>query len=115
MRAITRDEKATLILNVRNRGTLSVLDAEAVVEVVCAVDTNGARPLATDPLPLHAVGLVTAVKAVEREVLRAARTGARADAVTAFALHPLVDSVSVARRLVDGYVAAHPGLGYLRG
>jgi 6-phospho-beta-glucosidase len=115
MRAIAHDERATLILNVRNRGTLPELDAEAVVEVVCAVDANGARPLATDPLPAHAVGLVTAVKTVEREVLRAARTGARADAVAAFALHPLVDSVSVARRLVDGYVAAHPGLGYLRG
>ncbi|MGQ4511350.1 family 4 glycosyl hydrolase [Streptomyces sp. DW26H14] len=115
MRAIAHDEKATLILNVRNQGTLSALDAEAVVEVPCAVDANGARPLAANPLPLHAVGLVTAVKAVEREVLRASETGARADAVAAFALHPLVDSVSVARRLVDGYVAAHPGLGYLRG
>ncbi|MCF3962295.1 6-phospho-beta-glucosidase [Streptomyces fuscigenes] len=115
MRAIAHDERATLILNVRNRGTLPELDAEAVVEVVCAVDANGATPLAADPLPAHAVGLVTAVKAVERQVLRAASSGERADAVAAFALHPLVDSVAVARRLVDGYVAAHPGLGYLRG
>ncbi|MGW6688185.1 6-phospho-beta-glucosidase [Streptomyces sp. NPDC054961] len=114
MRAIARDERATLILNVRNRGTLAVLDAEAVIEVPCLVDANGAHPVAVDPLPLHAVGLVTSVKAVEREVLAAAAGGSRAAAVKAFALHPLVDSVGVARRLLDGYAAEHPGLGYLR-
>ncbi|WP_330299534.1 6-phospho-beta-glucosidase [Streptomyces sp. NBC_00503] len=114
MRAIARDERATLILNVRNRGTLAALDAEAVIEVPCLVDANGAHPVAVDPLPLHAVGLVTSVKAVEREVLEAAASGSRAAAVKAFALHPLVDSVGVARRLMDGYGAEHRGLGYLR-
>lgn len=113
MRAVARNERTSLILNVRNRTTLSVLDADAVIEVPCLVDANGARPVAVDPLPYHAVGLVTAVKAVERAVLDAADTGSRAAAVMAFALHPLVDSVTVARRLVDGYTKAHPGLGYL--
>ncbi|MFJ8189170.1 6-phospho-beta-glucosidase [Streptomyces sp. NPDC096094] len=114
MRAVARDERATLILNVRNRGTLSVLDADAVIEVPCLVDANGAHPVAVDPLPGHATGLVCAVKAVEREVLTAAGSGSRTAAVRAFALHPLVDSVNVAHRLVDGYTAAHPGLAYLR-
>ncbi|WP_198601841.1 6-phospho-beta-glucosidase [Streptomyces sp. MH60] len=114
MRAVARDERATLILNVRNRGTLSVLDRDAVVEVPCLVDANGAHPMAADPLPDHATGLVCAVKAVERDVLTAAETGSRATAVRAFALHPLVDSVDVAHRLVDGYRAVHPGLAYLR-
>lgn len=114
MRAISRDERATLILNVRNGSTLSVLDAEAVIEVPCLVDANGAHPVGVAPLPLHAVGLVTAVKAVEREVLAAAANGSRAAAVKAFALHPLVDSVGVARRLLDGYASEHPGLSYLR-
>ncbi|POX62799.1 6-phospho-beta-glucosidase [Streptomyces sp. Ru62] len=113
MRAIARDERTTLILNVRNRGTLSVLDGEAVIEVPCFVDANGAHPVAVDPLPDHATGLVCAVKAVEREVLAAAESGSRATAVKAFALHPLVDSVNVARRLVEGYTAVHPGLAYL--
>ncbi|MYS09885.1 6-phospho-beta-glucosidase [Streptomyces sp. SID6041] len=114
MRAIARGERATLILNVRNGTTLSVLDADAVIEVPCFVDANGAHPVAVSPLPYHAVGLVTAVKAVEREVLAAAESGSRATAVKAFALHPLVDSVAVARRLVEGYTAEHPGLAYLR-
>ncbi|MFD0416449.1 6-phospho-beta-glucosidase [Streptomyces sp. NPDC127108] len=113
MRAIARDERATLILNVRNRTTLPELDSDAVIEVPCLVDASGPHPAAVSPLPGHATGLVCAVKAVEREVLAAADSGSRATAVKAFALHPLVDSVSVARRLVDGYRQAHPGLAYL--
>ncbi|MFF8914396.1 6-phospho-beta-glucosidase [Streptomyces sp. NPDC015032] len=113
MRAVARNERTSLILNVRNRTTLSVLDADAVIEVPCLVDANGAHPVAVDPLPYHAVGLVTAVKAVERAVLDAAESGSRAAAVKAFALHPLVDSVTVARRLLDGYLKVHPALAYL--
>ncbi|MEU2244480.1 6-phospho-beta-glucosidase [Streptomyces sp. NPDC018338] len=114
MRAVARNERATLILNVRNGSTLAALDADAVIEVPCFVDANGAHPVSVAPLPYHAVGLVTAVKAVEREVLAAVESGSRATAVKAFALHPLVDSVSVARRLVENYTAEHAGLAYLR-
>ncbi|MEU2180243.1 6-phospho-beta-glucosidase [Streptomyces thermolilacinus] len=113
MRAVARDERATLILNVRNRSALPGLDADAVVEVPCLVDANGAHPVSVAPLPYHALGLVAAVKAVEREVLAAAESGSRQAAVKAFALHPLVDSVAVARRLLDAYRAEHPGLAYL--
>ena len=114
MRAIALDERTTLILNVRGRGALKPLDDEAVVETNCHVDANGARPIIGTPLDGHAVGLVTAVKSVERDVIRAAATGDRTAALRAFALHPLVDSVAVARRLLDGYLANVPGLDYLR-
>jgi 6-phospho-beta-glucosidase len=113
LRAIAHGERATLILNVRNGSALPGVPGSAVVEVPCVVDANGARPIATGPLPDHALSLVTAVKAVERATIEAATTGSRAAALRAFALHPLVDSVSVARRLLDGYVAAHPELSYL--
>ncbi|MDT7796935.1 MAG: 6-phospho-beta-glucosidase [Actinomycetota bacterium] len=113
MRALARGERTTLILNVRNGSALPGVPADAVVEVPCVVDADGARPLGAGPLPDHALGLVTSVKAVERAAIEAAATGSRDAALRAFALHPLVDSVSVARRLLDGYVAAHPELAYL--
>ncbi|BCB75913.1 6-phospho-beta-glucosidase [Phytohabitans flavus] len=113
MRAIAHDERTTLILNVRNRGTLGILDGDAVVEVPCAVDAAGAHPLPVDPLPEHAAGLVCGVKAVERATIEAADTGSRAAALQAIALHPLVDSVTVARRLLDAYIRHHPQLAYL--
>jgi 6-phospho-beta-glucosidase len=114
MRAIARDERAELILNVRNRGTLAPLDPDAVIEVPCTVDASGAHPHPTAPLPEHAVGLVTAVKAAERAVIDAATTGSRTAALRALAIHPLIDSVAVARRLLDRYQAQLPELAYLR-
>jgi 6-phospho-beta-glucosidase len=115
MRAIARDEPATLILNVRNRGTLAGFDDDAVVEVPCTVDARGARPQPVRPLPDHAAALASAVKAADRAVLEAAETGSRRSALRAFATHPLIDSVTVAQRLLAAYEREFPELGYLRG
>jgi 6-phospho-beta-glucosidase len=114
MRAISRDQRATLILNVRNLGTLAQLDDDAVVEVPCVVGADGATPLPADPLPDFATGLVCAVKAVEREVITATTTRSRSAALRALAIHPLVDSVPVAERLLESYQTHFPELGYLR-
>jgi 6-phospho-beta-glucosidase len=114
MRAIAHDERTTLILNVRNRTTLSVVDSEAVVEVPCLVDAGGPRPVVIDQLPEHARSLVCGVKTVERAVIEAAVHASPAAALKALALHPLVDSVNVARRLLDGYLRKIPELAYLR-
>nr|WP_156001094.1 6-phospho-beta-glucosidase [Streptomonospora sp. PA3] len=111
MRALARDEPARLIVDVRNRGALAGLDDDAVVEVPCLVDGGGAQPLAAAPLAGHQLALVLAVKSVERDVLEAVRTGSRTAALRAFATHPLVDSVTTARTLLDGYLEAFPDLG----
>jgi len=108
MAAISRNERQTMILNVRNNGTIAGLPRDAVVEVPTMVDANGVHPMTTDQPDLHQIGLMSQVKAVERHTIAAALTGSRAEAVKAFALHPLVDSVSVARDLVSGYVDKIP-------
>jgi 6-phospho-beta-glucosidase len=110
MRAVARDERTTLVLNVPNRHTLAGLDTDAVVEVPCAVDANGWRPYATDPLDPHASGLVSTMKAVERSTIEAALSGSYATATKALALHPLVGSVTVARGVLDAELAALPEL-----
>jgi 6-phospho-beta-glucosidase len=51
---------------------------------------------------------------VEREVIRAATTASRAAALRALAIHPLVDSVPVAERLLAAYQKHFPELDYLR-
>ena len=94
-----------MILNVRNRSTIAGLPADAVVEVPTMVDANGVHPLTTGHQPdLHQLGLMQQVKAVERHTIAAAMTGSTAEALQAFALHPLVDSVTVARELLAGYI-----------
>ncbi len=108
MHAIASNERSTLILNVRNGNTIPGLPADAVIEVPSAVDANGARPLATPAPGLHQLGLMQQVKQVERHAIAAAREGSRSEAFLALALHPLVDSVTVARDLLDGYISAIP-------
>jgi 6-phospho-beta-glucosidase len=103
MTAVMRGETTTMILNVANGSTLPGLPHDAVVEVPCLVNRNGARPLATDPLAGHQLGLVHQVKAVERLTIQAAREQNPGLMIKAFALHPLVDSVSVARDLARRY------------
>jgi 6-phospho-beta-glucosidase len=69
------------------------------------VDSDGAHPLPLRrPLEPAMLARVQAVKACERLVIDAARTRSRETAWLAFAMHPLVDSASVARRLVDAYL-----------
>jgi 6-phospho-beta-glucosidase len=108
MAAITRNERATMILNVRNNGTIQGLPDDAVVEVPTTVDANGVHPQSTNQPDLHQLGLMQQVKAVERHTIAAATTGSKDEALKAFALHPLVDSVTVARELLNGYIDRIP-------
>lgn len=100
MRAIARDERTTLILNVPGGGAVPFLDAEAVVEVPCGVGAFGARPLPVAAPDEHQAGLMLTLKAVERATIEAAATGSRRAALRALALHPLVDSPAVAARIL---------------
>ncbi|NUO92822.1 MAG: 6-phospho-beta-glucosidase [Dermatophilaceae bacterium] len=115
MAAIARNEPARLILNVRNDSAVAGLPADAVVEVPCTVDARGPVPVPVSPLPGHALGLVQQVKAVDELVIAAASEQSRSLAVKAFALHPLVDSVTVARQLLTAYAGRLPDFyGHLR-
>jgi 6-phospho-beta-glucosidase len=110
MAAIARNERSTHILNVRNRGAVTGVHADAVVEVPCFVDGNGAHPVAVGPVDGHQLGPMLSVKAVERETIAAAREGSRPQALRALALHPMVGSVNTARLLLHGYEQAVPEL-----
>lgn len=108
MAAIARDERATMIVNTANQGTVPALPADAVIEVPCLLDAHGAHPLAAPSPDLHQLGLMQQVKAVEQAVIEAATSGSPDAALRAFALHPLVGSLSIARELLAGYRSAIP-------
>jgi 6-phospho-beta-glucosidase len=108
--AISRNEDRVLVVDTANRGSMPFLDESAVVEVPCVVGRAGVLPTAVGAVPDHARALMETIKAVERTTIRAALTGSRELAVRALALHPLVPSVNVARRILDAYAAGHPEL-----
>jgi 6-phospho-beta-glucosidase len=110
LEAIALNTRRVLILNTANRTALPFLDPGAVVEVPCVVGRAGAVPLAVGEVPAHARGLIETMKDVERSTIEAALTGSRELAIRAIALHPLVPSVTTARRIFDGYRARLPEL-----
>ena len=102
---VTESAPVRLILNVRNGGTVPALAPDAVIETVCRVDSDGAVPLPTVPPSDHELGLMSTVKSCERAIASAALTGSAADALRAFALHPLVGSLEAARTLAAAALA----------
>jgi 6-phospho-beta-glucosidase len=108
--AIRGNTGAVLIVNTANRSALPFLDAAAVVEVPCVVGAAGAQPTAVGEVPAAARALIETIKAVERATIEAALTGSTALAVKALALHPLVPSVTAARKIFADYRARLPAL-----
>ncbi|MEE6282058.1 6-phospho-beta-glucosidase [Georgenia sunbinii] len=118
MAGLTTGQAATMILGVGNdsRGPgadliVPQLPPDAVIEVPCSVDRDGVHPHSVAPLSGEMAGLLVQVKASEQLVLRALAEGSRELAWRAFANHPLVDSVEIARQLVDAYCEATPEVG----
>jgi 6-phospho-beta-glucosidase len=108
--AIASDKPATLIVNVRNGGTLPGLPPDAVVEVPCEVRASSVRPLGVTAPAGAELGLIQQVKAIERLTIEAALDRDPGLAVQALALHPLIASVAVARELLAAYRRSEPGL-----
>jgi 6-phospho-beta-glucosidase len=103
--ALRGEGHRVMILNVPNRSSLPFLDEGAIVEVPCVVSRGGIVPVAIGQVPMEAQGLILAVRAAERAAIDAALSGSRSMAIKALALHPLVPSVSVAGRILDGHLA----------
>lgn len=92
-----------MVLNVPNRGAISDMADDDVVEVNCMVGNNGIRALPFGPLPAAVSGLVHAVKQYERLTVRAAVQKSRTLAIQALLNHPLIhgwhNAVSIVRNM----------------
>ncbi|MBC7343353.1 MAG: 6-phospho-beta-glucosidase [Clostridia bacterium] len=97
--ALHNNRREVHVVNVPNRGAITDLPDEAVVEVNCLVDAQGARPLACGQLPLAVRGLVQQVKAYEQLTVQAAAKGSPQLAYLALLNHPLVPGARVAQSL----------------
>ncbi|MBM7831623.1 6-phospho-beta-glucosidase [Agromyces cerinus] len=113
MAALATGRSSTMILNVRNNSLVPQLPEDAVVEVGCVVDGDGVHPWPIAPVSGEMLGLITQVKSAERLIISAVHEESREQAWRAFAAHPLVDSVGVARSLLDRYRENFPEIGAL--
>ncbi len=95
------------VVDVRNDGALPGLADDAVVELPCVVDADGARPLPQRALPPEMGGLVAHAKAYERLAVEAAVSGSRDAVVRALVANPLVGQYPVAEELAGALLAAN--------
>jgi 6-phospho-beta-glucosidase len=94
------------VVNVRNAGTLAGLAADDVVEVPARIGSNGAVPLAQEPLAPEMLGLVQHVAAYERLAVQAAISGDRAVARKALLTHPLIGQLTIVDELLERLLEA---------
>lgn len=95
------------VVNVRNDGALPDLAGDAVVEVPCRIDRDGAHPLPLEPLAPELRGLVEQAKAYELLTVRAAVSGDREVALKALMANPLVREYGVAAPLLEALLDAN--------
>lgn len=100
MTALAADSPSRIVVNVSNRGAISDLKNDDVVEVPCLVDQNGAQPLAVGSLPGAVKGLVQSVKEYENLTIRAAIERSADLAKRALMAYPIIGEWSKADELV---------------
>lgn len=94
----------TMILCVPNCGAIDGLQDTDVVEVTCDVSADGCVPHKIGKVDEQNLEIIRRVKMYERLSSLAIREKSRQKAVEALTLHPLVNSYSLANKLVDKYL-----------
>jgi 6-phospho-beta-glucosidase len=113
--ALVSGQAARIVLNVSNRGAITDLATDDVVEVPCLIDQHGPLPQAFGRLPQAVCGLVQAVKEYEHLTVRAAVEKSRSLAKLALLTNPLIGEWEPASKLTDLLIKSDPEhLGYLQ-
>ena len=97
----------TLVLSVLNQGAIPFLKEDDVVEVTCHVDSRGISPVRPADVPPMCEMYIRLIKRYERLTVEALQEGSEHKALEALALHPLVNSFSLAKKLLDDYAEAY--------
>jgi 6-phospho-beta-glucosidase len=103
--AMVNDLGETFAVNVPNRGTISNLPPDAIVEVAATVDRLGPHPFAMGPLPKALVGYQHALILSQELAIDAALSGERNDLLKAILAHPLIHSVRATEKAMDELLA----------
>ncbi|MBO7404881.1 MAG: glycoside hydrolase [Clostridia bacterium] len=101
------EEGRTLVLSVLNQGAIPFLRDEDVVEVTCRVSKNGIEPVKQTTVPAMCEMYIRLLKYYERLSVEAVLDGDEDRAVEALMLHPLVNSYSLAKKLIADYNEAY--------
>lgn len=101
---IQSGKSGSMIMCIPNGGAIKELRDDDVVEITCDVDKNGCVPHKMENLDEQNMEIIRRVKIYERLSSKAIREKNKTAAVQALTLHPLVNSYSMAKELVEKYV-----------
>jgi alpha-galactosidase len=110
MEAIVDNRNETHIVNAVNGGTIPNLPPDAIVEVNASVNAYGVRPIYAGPLPEPLAAHLRQYVALQKQMVKAALSGDRRDALHAFLLEPTIAArldLEQTEALLDELLAAH--------
>ena len=105
--SIYNDKHDIQVVDTLNKGAISNLPDDVVVEVSAIITKDGPIPIPVGELPLQAVGLVQQLKAFEILTTNVAVSGNYEDALVAMTINPLVQSEITAKLILDEMLEAH--------
>lgn len=94
----------TMIMCIPNNGSIDGLRNDDVVEITCDVSAGGCTPHIMGKVDEQNLEIIRRVKIYERLASNAIRNKDKNAAVQALTLHPLVNSYSLAKELVEEYI-----------
>ena len=101
------EEGRTLVLSILNQGAIPFLADDDVVEVTCNVSKCGIAPVKQTEIPHLCELYIRLIKRYERLTVDAVREGNEEYAIEALMTHPLVNSYSLAKKLIADYNTAY--------
>jgi 6-phospho-beta-glucosidase len=114
MSGLVSDKPRTVVVNVRNEGSIEDLSPDDVVEVPSQICAGGVIPGHVGTLPESVKGLVLAVKAYERTAIRAAMEKSWHLAQLAMLEYPIIGQWEIAESLSKTWASCdQEHLGYL--
>lgn len=115
MSGLVSDSPRSVVVNVRNGSSIEDLSPDDVVEVPCQISAEGVKPVRIGRLPESVRGLVLAVKAYERSLIRAVIQKSWPLALLAMLEYPIIGQWEIAESLRNLWTAAdQEHLGYLK-
>jgi len=99
-----------LVLSVENNGCITGLEDTDVIEVTCLVSKEGIKPVYIGEVPEACYLLIRMVKMYEKLTVKAIKTNSKETAIQALTLHPLINSYSLAKKLVNKYDEVYGGI-----
>ena len=110
MEAILDNRNEIHIVNMRNNGVIPNLPPDAIVEVNASANRYGVRPIYAGRLPDALAAHLTKYVALQKQMVRAALSGDRRDALHAFLLEPTIAArmdLAQTEALLDEMLSAH--------